>query len=119
MYIYVAGKMKGTWRNDIIKIIENNGHTALVPRDGHKNDFDIVQEDLRKVKNSDMIIACVFETAPNIGTSMEIKHAWDNGIPIVTMKKKNHPWINVMSTRKFRKMKTLKNSLPKILKEVS
>lgn len=64
----------------------------------------IIDTDLKEVENSDIMVCIYPEELVTFGITCEMKHAWDNGIPVYTYmpeKIKGHPWIVGMSEKTF------------------
>ena len=60
----------------------------------YDSEKEIVEFDLMKVKNSDLII-CNFNDPKSLGTMAEIAIAYDNRIPVIGLNEENielHPW---------------------------
>lgn len=116
--IYLAGQMTGIsydesniWRltaKEWLEKLECHYHvTAINPNDyynflskTYKTEKEINRFDLHKVRTSDLILANL--NGSSNGTAMEIQHAYDNGIPVISYKDDGeflHPWLEFESDR--------------------
>lgn len=119
-YIYTAGAMETyantnkaeKWRNDVKELFEkySDNFKVIIPTDYYaydenyyKNDTEVFKFDLRKVKNSDIILVNLNDVRKSIGTCIEIYEAHKRDIPVIgfldeelpieAMINLIHPWI--------------------------
>lgn len=95
------------WRNDLQESYEDiDWINPLDKYDGHANDViikndhpntpiiaggkievvsseEVVESDKEMVESSDAVLVSWNPDIPSCGTPMEVKHAWDNDIPVV------------------------------------
>jgi len=127
--IYLAGgiskfgkdefEKSNSWRIRCKNILENcdSKYKVIVtnPNDyfnfyddvpSYKSQREIMEFDLNKVRNSDLIIVD-FNDVGSLGTMSEIAIAYERRIPVIGMKfygEKLHPWQEEMTTRIFTNM---------------
>jgi len=63
----------------------------------------IVKQDLRAVRLSDVVLAKIPEDKRTVGIPCEMMYAWMNKIPIYSLTKTmlGHPWIRALSVRVY------------------
>lgn len=69
----------------------------------HESDYEVMNFDLHKLKQSDLVIAN-FNEPKSLGTMAEIATAFELRIPIIGLNEKGedlHPWQNEMCERIF------------------
>lgn len=118
--IYTAGAMEAyanadkaeKWRDEVKKIFSkySDNFKVINPTDYytygknyHKTDSEIFRFDLRKVKNSDIVLVNLNDVRKSIGTCIEIYEAYKSDVPVIgfldeelpikTMIEMIHPWI--------------------------
>ena len=75
-------------------VINPNDYYNMLDSSTYDSEKEIVEFDLMKVKNSDLII-CNFNDPKSLGTMAEIAIAYDNRIPVIGLNEENielHPW---------------------------
>ena len=122
--IYLAGKMSGLtmeqmndWRHYLKKQISLKGgyhniKTIVInPVDyynfenmAHQNEFEVMQFDLNKVKQCDLLIVKASGLNTSIGTAIEVYEASKRDIPVLLLDEFNeysniHPWLKCCITR--------------------
>lgn len=122
--IYLAGKMGGLsmsvmndWRHYLKKQIlhrtdmYDKNVNVINPVDyynfenmAHQNEFEVMQFDINKVKQCDLIIAKASGLNTSIGTSIEIYEASKRNIPVLLYDEFDeyeniHPWLKCCITR--------------------
>lgn len=133
-YIYTAGAVEAytntdkaeKWRNDVKEYFEkySNNFKIINPTDyytygknQHKSDTEVFRFDLRKVRNSDVILVNLNDIRKSVGSCIEVYEAHKNDIPIIgfldeelqieAMINLIHPWIYCCVDR----IETGKNSM--------
>lgn len=100
------------WRNDVKDFFDkySNDFKVVSPADyyaydqnNHKTDIEVFKFDLRKVKNSDVILVNLNDIRKSIGTCIEVYEAYKKDIPVIgflndklpieAMIDLIHPWI--------------------------
>lgn len=122
--IYLAGAMSGLtfdemngWRKDIKNLlITRSKYVGSVvnvtnPVDyynfeekRHKNELEVMNFDLNKVKHSDLVVVNMQNLNTSLGTVIELYEAYKSGIPVLAIGdedtyKKLHPWVQCCITR--------------------
>lgn len=113
--LYLAGAMgcygafaeyPKKWRNDVKKYFEkySDDFVCISPTDYyeiganyHKTDRETMCFDLRKVRESDVVLVNLKDLDKSLGTSDEILYAWMRGTPVIGFleegtEKDIHPW---------------------------
>ena len=118
--IYTAGAMETyadtnkaeKWRNDVREFFDkySNDFKVINPTDYymygknyHKSDIEVFRFDLRKVKNSDIVLVNLNDVRKSIGTCIEVYEAHKSDIPVIgfldeelpveAMIELIHPWV--------------------------
>ena len=121
-HIYLAGGMSNLsfqeqngWREKIKKFFEDyecdyrvkciNPVDYYNSFDGttYDSDLEVMQFDLHKLKNSDLIIMN-FNNMSSLGSMAELAIAWDRGIPVIGLNENEpllHPWQYCMCSKIF------------------
>lgn len=121
-YIYLAGGMsnlplkeQNDWREDIkedledyecdyrVKCINPVDYYNSFDDSTYDSDLEVMQFDLHKVRNSDLIIMN-FNDMKSLGSMAELAIAWDRGIPIIGLnesKQQLHSWQYCMCSKIF------------------
>lgn len=122
--IYLAGKMSGLtmeqmndWRHYLKKQILQKANIAdknvevINPVDyynfenmAHQNEFEVMQFDLNKVKQCDLLVVKASGLNTSIGTVIEVYEASKRDIPVLLLDEFNeysniHPWLKCCVTR--------------------
>lgn len=124
LVIYESGKMSGlsyeamnTWRKSFSTIIkqvaENSGTNVRVinpvmyynfdfPR--HKSELEIMNFDLAKVRESNLVVVNLEGLNTSIGSIIECYEAYKNNIPVLAFGNNDdypelHPWVQCCITR--------------------
>lgn len=128
-FIYLAGGMTGLtyeeqtcWREQIEKCLNEvykselyNVHTINpvkyynFEKKRHKTEREVMNFDLHKVRNSNLVIANFFGNK-SLGTMAELTVAHEHHIPIIGLNENNnelHPWQECFCERIFNKMDDL------------
>lgn len=112
--IYLSGGMGGLsfeeqvgWRNQIVSNIINDDSLTFKPiffnppyfytpaHNYHKNEKEVMEFDLYKLRKSDVVIVN-FNVPNSIGTAMELMLAKEYNIPVIGINidnKELHPWL--------------------------
>ncbi len=133
-YIYTAGAMEAyantdkaeKWRNGVKEFFNkySDNFKIINPTDYysygnnyHKSDIEVFKFDLRKVKNSDIVLVNLDDIRKSIGTCIEVYEAYKNDIPVIGFLDEElpieamidliHPWIYCCIDR----IETGKNSM--------
>lgn len=130
--IYLGGKMGGLdfeemngWRKRLKLSLEtyaescNRNIEVINPVDyfnfeevKHQNEREVMQFDLNKVRNSDLLIVNANGLNTSIGTAIEIYEANKLNIPVILYDEHNeyknvHPWLQCCTTRVEPTMKNI------------
>ena len=122
--IYLAGKMSGIsyeemfyWRDKIKKSLQKCGEINDYPlriinpveyynfeHPRHKSEREVMEYDLLRVRNSNLVIVNVHGLNTSIGTSIELHEANCRHIPIIAYDPENeyeflHPWLQCFVSR--------------------
>ena len=136
-YIYTAGAMEiyantnkaEEWRDDVKEFFEkySDNFKVINPTDYyasgknyHKTDSEVFRFDLRKVKNSDIVLVNLNDIRKSIGTCIEVYEAHKSDIPVIGFLNEElpveaiieliHPWIYCCVDR----IETGRNSMDKV-----
>lgn len=122
--IYLAGAMsnlsmkdQNEWRMKVKKELESCVVKCINPVDYYNSfdsttydsDLEVMNFDLHKVKNSDLIILN-FNNMYSLGTMAELAIAYDRGIPVVGLNESEqqlHPWQYCMCSKVFNNMESM------------
>lgn len=133
--IYLAGKMTGlnleemnNWRVQLTSLLEDCAKCIDVPitvinpvnyynfdEPRHQSEAEIMQFDINKVRNSDVVIVNLKGLSTSIGTIIELYEAKKLNIPVIVYNpfgnmdySQLHPWIQCCVTRVENNMSDIK-----------